>query len=198
MRDLTNIILRKEDHFIALGWCILVRDLVEYDSTMSQYSLNGKKSWRDPFLIEVFFASVPECCVFLSWSKLVGFPAYVLKIYFPEIFLYWLWKESDFRSFYIIFGTWEECHCSKIAAQNLFFQWIFLLFCKSGIAVGGINILETNGIESLLFVSVAGLREKYSVMIEIICTCFSHLSSIICNGRYRLAHHLYSCWTCHT
>ncbi|KAK4755413.1 hypothetical protein SAY87_009170 [Trapa incisa] len=41
MPDLAKIILRKGDHYIALGWCILVRDLVEYDNTTSQYPLNG-------------------------------------------------------------------------------------------------------------------------------------------------------------
>lgn len=40
--NLANIIVRKEDRYIALGWCILVRGLVENESFMEQYSLNGK------------------------------------------------------------------------------------------------------------------------------------------------------------
>lgn len=76
MRDLANIVSRKEDHYIALGWCILVRDLLEYHSTMGQYSLNGKKAIHDSltwwktglFFFEVFFDSVPKCC--LSYIKI--------------------------------------------------------------------------------------------------------------------------------
>ncbi|RVW16552.1 hypothetical protein CK203_069319 [Vitis vinifera] len=40
-RGLADIILRKEDRYIALGWCTLVRGLVEYEITMDQFSNNG-------------------------------------------------------------------------------------------------------------------------------------------------------------
>lgn len=40
-RGLADIISRKEDRYIALGWCTLVRGLVEYEITMDQFSNNG-------------------------------------------------------------------------------------------------------------------------------------------------------------
>lgn len=40
--SLADILSRKDDRYIALGWCILVRRLVEYESLADQYPLNGK------------------------------------------------------------------------------------------------------------------------------------------------------------
>ncbi|KAM6568437.1 hypothetical protein CsatB_016422 [Cannabis sativa] len=40
-RKLAKIIATKDDHFIALGWCTLVRGLVDYESATDQYSMNG-------------------------------------------------------------------------------------------------------------------------------------------------------------
>ena len=40
-RSLADIIIRKEDRYIALGWCTLVRGLVDYEITMDQFSNNG-------------------------------------------------------------------------------------------------------------------------------------------------------------
>ncbi|GAV57287.1 hypothetical protein CFOL_v3_00825 [Cephalotus follicularis] len=39
--NLANIISRKDDRYIAFGWCTLVRGLVEYDSVMDHYLVNG-------------------------------------------------------------------------------------------------------------------------------------------------------------
>ncbi|KAL6987107.1 hypothetical protein U1Q18_012864 [Sarracenia purpurea var. burkii] len=39
--DLVSIMRRKDDHYIAIGWCILVRGLVEYEITMKQFINNG-------------------------------------------------------------------------------------------------------------------------------------------------------------
>ncbi|XP_057488030.1 uncharacterized protein LOC130774052 isoform X2 [Actinidia eriantha] len=41
--NLANIIWRKEDHYITLGWCILVRGLVEYEITMKRFMNTGIK-----------------------------------------------------------------------------------------------------------------------------------------------------------
>ncbi|KAK6945313.1 hypothetical protein RJ641_026415, partial [Dillenia turbinata] len=41
--NLTTIIYRKEDHFTALGWCTLVRGLVECQNVTNQSSTNGIK-----------------------------------------------------------------------------------------------------------------------------------------------------------
>ncbi|XP_059462765.1 uncharacterized protein LOC132191689 isoform X2 [Corylus avellana] len=38
---LANIVVRKDDSYIALGWCVLVRNLLQYESSISQYSMNG-------------------------------------------------------------------------------------------------------------------------------------------------------------
>lgn len=39
--NLAKIIVTKDDRFIALGWCTLVRGLVEYESAFDQFSMNG-------------------------------------------------------------------------------------------------------------------------------------------------------------
>ncbi|XP_048236035.1 uncharacterized protein LOC8278946 isoform X2 [Ricinus communis] len=49
-RSLGDIILRKDDRFIALAWCIFIRSLVEYESFMDQYALNGIKDNYSSFL----------------------------------------------------------------------------------------------------------------------------------------------------
>ncbi|XP_028059845.1 uncharacterized protein LOC114263496 isoform X1 [Camellia sinensis] len=41
--NLAGIIRRKDDRYIALGWCILVRGLVEYEISMKQFINNGIK-----------------------------------------------------------------------------------------------------------------------------------------------------------
>ncbi|KAK1427113.1 hypothetical protein QVD17_15796 [Tagetes erecta] len=42
-RSFSDILPRKEDRHIALGWCILARRLIEYDVTMSRFSVTGIK-----------------------------------------------------------------------------------------------------------------------------------------------------------
>ncbi|KAJ9543843.1 hypothetical protein OSB04_023550 [Centaurea solstitialis] len=42
-RNFSDIVLRKEDHHIALGWCILARRLIEYDVTMGRFPTSGIK-----------------------------------------------------------------------------------------------------------------------------------------------------------
>ncbi|KAG4215758.1 hypothetical protein ERO13_A01G196500v2 [Gossypium hirsutum] len=41
--NLANIITRKDDRYIAFGWCTLVRGLMEYEKVMDQYLFNGIK-----------------------------------------------------------------------------------------------------------------------------------------------------------
>ncbi|OMO71589.1 hypothetical protein COLO4_28165 [Corchorus olitorius] len=40
--NLANTITRKDDRYIAFGWCTLVRGLVEYESSMDQFNFNVK------------------------------------------------------------------------------------------------------------------------------------------------------------
>ncbi|GLT55250.1 hypothetical protein SLA2020_283890 [Shorea laevis] len=39
--NLANIVVRKDDSYISLGWCVLTRNLLQYESSISQYSMNG-------------------------------------------------------------------------------------------------------------------------------------------------------------
>lgn len=39
--NLANIIMRKDDRYLTLGWCTLVRGLLEYENAMDQHLLNG-------------------------------------------------------------------------------------------------------------------------------------------------------------
>lgn len=41
--NLANIITRKDDRYIAFGWCTLVRGLMEYENVMDQYLFNGTR-----------------------------------------------------------------------------------------------------------------------------------------------------------
>lgn len=41
-QNLISIISRKEDHYIAYGWCNLVRDLLDSEPLTKQYLMNGK------------------------------------------------------------------------------------------------------------------------------------------------------------
>ncbi|XP_065855835.1 uncharacterized protein [Euphorbia lathyris] len=58
-RNLADIIARKDDRYIALGWCILILNMVEYESFMDQYSLNGI---RDNYnsLLKILCPYVPK------------------------------------------------------------------------------------------------------------------------------------------
>lgn len=40
--NFASILLRKDDHYISLGWCILARDLVEDEITKEQLQTSGK------------------------------------------------------------------------------------------------------------------------------------------------------------
>lgn len=41
IKNFAEIIVRKDDRYVSLGWCVLVRSLVEYESVASEFSLNG-------------------------------------------------------------------------------------------------------------------------------------------------------------
>lgn len=42
--DLAKVISTKDDRFIALGWCTLVRALLDHETAMTQFPMNGKKA----------------------------------------------------------------------------------------------------------------------------------------------------------
>ncbi|KAL9252043.1 hypothetical protein AKJ16_DCAP05892 [Drosera capensis] len=58
-RNLANLINFKEDHYIALGWCILVRDLVDYDKSVVQHQMSGIRA-RHHSLLTILCSSVSQ------------------------------------------------------------------------------------------------------------------------------------------
>lgn len=83
--NLAGIIRRKEDRYIALGWCILVRGLVEYEITMKQFINNGiKAKYRS--LLKIFSSCISHlisivcigrgdlsCRLAFQWLLLIAF-----------------------------------------------------------------------------------------------------------------------------
>ncbi|XP_071723935.1 uncharacterized protein [Rutidosis leptorrhynchoides] len=57
--NLANIISRKDDHYIAFGWCTLVRSLVEYESQADQTLLNGIRE-NHCALLKILSSSIPQ------------------------------------------------------------------------------------------------------------------------------------------
>ncbi|CAL1385061.1 unnamed protein product [Linum trigynum] len=49
-KNMVDVIKAKDDRFICLGWCVLVRSLVEYENFMDQYSLYGIRDNYQPLL----------------------------------------------------------------------------------------------------------------------------------------------------
>ncbi|XP_022766714.1 uncharacterized protein LOC111311531 isoform X3 [Durio zibethinus] len=81
--NLANIIMRKDDRFIAFGWCILVRGLMECESTTDQNLVNGIKEKYNA-LLKILCTSIPHLlcivrkgsgaekaapCMLKDWSK---------------------------------------------------------------------------------------------------------------------------------
>lgn len=66
---LANIVVRKDDSYIALGWCVLVRNLLQYESSISQYSMNGKT----PF--SLFLLS--KCTICLNSARFLFMLSYL-------------------------------------------------------------------------------------------------------------------------
>ncbi|XP_019154481.1 PREDICTED: uncharacterized protein LOC109150918 isoform X2 [Ipomoea nil] len=46
-KNLAGIISRRDDHYIALGWCFLARSLLEFDSIMGKLTTNGIREKYD-------------------------------------------------------------------------------------------------------------------------------------------------------
>ncbi|KAH1123046.1 hypothetical protein J1N35_006206 [Gossypium stocksii] len=57
--NLTNIITRKDDRYIAFGWCTLVRGLMEYENVMDQYLFNGIKE-KYSALLKMLCTCIPH------------------------------------------------------------------------------------------------------------------------------------------
>ncbi|KAL0714674.1 hypothetical protein Bca4012_021653 [Brassica carinata] len=58
-RNLSEIISRNEDRFLELGWCLLIRSLVEYEDTVDQGFWNGIREKHSMF-VEIVSSCVPH------------------------------------------------------------------------------------------------------------------------------------------
>ncbi|XP_022967683.1 uncharacterized protein LOC111467138 [Cucurbita maxima] len=70
IKNLADIIVRKDDRYVALGWCILVRSLVEFESVPSELSLNGlRERFKD--MLKVFSSCIPRLTHILSKGSIL-------------------------------------------------------------------------------------------------------------------------------
>ncbi|KAJ8769650.1 hypothetical protein K2173_005253 [Erythroxylum novogranatense] len=68
--ELADIISRKEDRYVAFGWCILVRSLVEYERFMAQFTLHGIRDNYSAFL-KILCKRIPHLsCIVCKGSSL--------------------------------------------------------------------------------------------------------------------------------
>ncbi|XP_010524083.1 PREDICTED: uncharacterized protein LOC104802271 isoform X1 [Tarenaya hassleriana] len=63
-RNLSEIIVKKEDRFLALGWCFLVRALVECEGNDDQQLLPGIRE-KHHMLVKIFSSAVPHLSLIL-------------------------------------------------------------------------------------------------------------------------------------
>lgn len=81
MESLADIISRKEDRYVSLGWCTLVRGLLECESAINQYLLDGKGA-TCPFMLrqstcacqiifDILVLFVCVCLIFFHPSKCI-------------------------------------------------------------------------------------------------------------------------------
>ncbi|KAL6505989.1 hypothetical protein OROHE_022708 [Orobanche hederae] len=50
VRNMADIICRRDDHYMALGWCFLGRSLIEYENIVNNVSVNAISEKRDAIL----------------------------------------------------------------------------------------------------------------------------------------------------
>lgn len=70
IKNFAEIIVRKDDRYVSLGWCVLVRSLVEYESVASEFSLNGiRERFND--MLKVFCTYIPRLTNILSKGSIL-------------------------------------------------------------------------------------------------------------------------------
>lgn len=62
LRNVSDIVSRKDDRYVALGWCILGRSLVEYESIVGDFTTNGNIA-----VLYIFSFSVSMLIIFKYW-----------------------------------------------------------------------------------------------------------------------------------
>ncbi|KAF9617299.1 hypothetical protein IFM89_035243 [Coptis chinensis] len=68
--NLAEIIRRKDDRYIMLGWCTLVCGLVDYETTTSQYKITGTQE-KDRILLQILFSSISHLLFVLCSGSVV-------------------------------------------------------------------------------------------------------------------------------
>ena len=96
LRNVSDIISRRDDHYVALGWCILARSLIEYENVVSDITTNGN------FVIYVC-ASVFLCTLFYSTFCVMS--VYVTYVCFP------------FSHFYVP-CDFKQCQMPHLCSSN--------------------------------------------------------------------------------
>lgn len=61
---LVRVISTKDDRFVVLGWCTFMRGVLEYESSVTQFPMNGIKE-RYPDLLKILASSIPQLSVVL-------------------------------------------------------------------------------------------------------------------------------------
>lgn len=60
LRNVSDIISRKDDRYVALGWCVLGRSLVEYENIVGDFTTNGNIAVLYIFPFPVSMSITPE------------------------------------------------------------------------------------------------------------------------------------------
>ncbi|KAL6210028.1 hypothetical protein ACLB2K_020966 [Fragaria x ananassa] len=61
---LVRVISTKDDRFVVLGWCTFMRGVLEYESSVTQFPMNGIKE-RYPDFLKILASSIPQLSVVL-------------------------------------------------------------------------------------------------------------------------------------
>ncbi|XP_008442244.1 uncharacterized protein LOC103486160 isoform X1 [Cucumis melo] len=70
IKNIADIIVRKDDRYVALGWCILVRSLVEFESVPCELPLNGLRE-RFNDMLKVLCSCIPRLTCILSKGSML-------------------------------------------------------------------------------------------------------------------------------
>lgn len=65
--NLADVVSRKDDHYIAFGWCIIARALIEYETSMNKLLTNGNNHISQLLLLDSRCAVV--FCRISIWSQ---------------------------------------------------------------------------------------------------------------------------------
>ncbi|XP_042048334.1 uncharacterized protein LOC121794300 isoform X1 [Salvia splendens] len=70
LRNVSDIISRRDDHYVALGWCILARSLIEYENVVSDITTNAIRQAHD-MILKTLSSSIPHLLSKLSSGSIM-------------------------------------------------------------------------------------------------------------------------------